>query len=516
MSKLDKNLIKKYFKDQKPPNLKELQIQGLKYTDPYFPPNINCLIGKDPSGNWIDPRKSDQVIKSLEHTFPGCTTGNGSLLFQRISEIEGNWQVFEDKIEMDDVLQGGLGDCYFLTSIAVLSNYPYLIYEKFRTMKYNELGYYEVILFIDGEWQIVFVDDYFVINRDYNNFAFGKPNNYELWAIILEKAWAKVNGGYGLIESGWILEGFRALTGFPTDIICHDNSINEGELFAKILEGSKEKTLMGCSSYGTSDSDIVNGIVQSHAYALAEAKTNGEIDLIKVRNPWGAREWEGPWSDDSPLWTPELRKFVGCKSKNDGIFWIDISNFFTHFSNTSISYILYDSIIKSITIDQINLLKTPLVFNINLQKAGKFSVNTLFPNYRFNRDLQPIQYPIYLVLAKYNDKREIENIYAKGSPKEEIALVQDLSMGNYILWVYLDYEHLKPKKRVKYTLRMACSNQYNVEFMGQDEECKILEYIILDYNKRYNASYIQSSDYYFGHDETLQNEGVVNSIIANR
>ena len=90
MSKLDKNLIKKYFKDQKPPNLKELQIQGLKYTDPYFPPNINCLIGKDPSGNWIDPRKSDQVIKSLEQTFPGCTTGNGSLFFQRISEREGN------------------------------------------------------------------------------------------------------------------------------------------------------------------------------------------------------------------------------------------------------------------------------------------------------------------------------------------------------------------------------------------------------------------------------------------
>ena len=64
-------------------------------------------------------------------------------------------------------------------------------------------------------------------------------------------------------------------------------------------------------------------------------------DLIKVRNPWGAREWEGPWSDDSPLWTPELRKFFGCKSKNDGIFWIDISNFFTHFSASPFYFAVY-------------------------------------------------------------------------------------------------------------------------------------------------------------------------------
>ena len=101
-------------------------------------------------------------------------------------------------------------------------------------------------------------------------------------------------------------------------MICQYNSINEGELFAKILEGSKEKTLVGCSSHGTSESDIV--IVQNHEYALAEAKTNGDLELVKVRNPWEVREWEGPWSDNSSLWTPQLRKFFGRKSKDDGIY----------------------------------------------------------------------------------------------------------------------------------------------------------------------------------------------------
>ena len=44
---------------------------------------------------------------------------------------------------MDDVVQGSLGDCYFLTAISAFSNYPYLIREKFRTIEYNEIGYYE-------------------------------------------------------------------------------------------------------------------------------------------------------------------------------------------------------------------------------------------------------------------------------------------------------------------------------------------------------------------------------------
>ena len=175
-------------------------------------------------------------MEDLEQVFPGCSRGKGALVFKRISELKGNWKVFTDKIEMDDILQGGLGDCYFLTSMAALSNYPYLIKEKFRTTKYNDIGYYEVILFIDGEWQIVFIDDYFAVNsKNKDSFAFAKPNNYELWAIILEKAWAKVNGGYSLIQGGWIREGFQVLTGFPSFVINH-NKIKPRDLFEKLGE----------------------------------------------------------------------------------------------------------------------------------------------------------------------------------------------------------------------------------------------------------------------------------------
>lgn len=29
--------------------------------------------------------------------------------------------------------------------------------------------------------------------------------------------------------------------------------------------------------------------------------------LIKLRNPWGKKEWIGEWSDGSPSWTKEIK-----------------------------------------------------------------------------------------------------------------------------------------------------------------------------------------------------------------
>ena len=39
---------------------------------------------------------------------------------------------------MDDIKQSSLGDCYFLTEISA----PSLVKEKFRTVKYNPLGFF--------------------------------------------------------------------------------------------------------------------------------------------------------------------------------------------------------------------------------------------------------------------------------------------------------------------------------------------------------------------------------------
>lgn len=59
--------------------------------------------------------------------------------------------------------------------------------------------------------------------------------------------------------------------------------------------------------------------------------------LLQIRNPWGSKgEWEGAWSDKSNLWTPDLRRRLGSTDANDGIFFMPLEDYLTHYRETSI------------------------------------------------------------------------------------------------------------------------------------------------------------------------------------
>lgn len=292
---LDPIKITKYWKNMKPPQLLKLKEQNQKFTDPYFPPNTNSLISKNEKGQYTDPIRGPELTTEMEQDCPGWVQ---SLIWKRVTEIKPKWELFEGKIEFDDVKQGQLGDCYFLSAISALAEYPYIIREKFRTNKFNNYGYYEMIFFIDGEWQIVFVDDYFPVSKYGNQFYFGKPNNSELWAILLEKAWCKINGGFTNAIGGIVSEALHCLTGFATEQYRHEE-IDEYELFDKVEEADKQGTIMSSSSKAEESHNKLesSGIVSGHAYTLIEAKAKKDNDLflVKLRNPWGSDEWKGDW-----------------------------------------------------------------------------------------------------------------------------------------------------------------------------------------------------------------------------
>jgi hypothetical protein len=54
------------------------------------------------------------------------------------------------------------------------------------------------------------------------------------------------------------------------------------------------------------------GLITMHAYSLISAaevvKDGKKVQLVKLRNPWGDHEWNGDWSDNSKLWTDEIKK----------------------------------------------------------------------------------------------------------------------------------------------------------------------------------------------------------------
>ena len=65
------------------------------------------------------------------------------------------------KIEDDDIIQGTLGDCYFLSAIAALANQEVYVRRLFYTQKRSDTGAYAVYYLINGEWKMGIIDDYF-------------------------------------------------------------------------------------------------------------------------------------------------------------------------------------------------------------------------------------------------------------------------------------------------------------------------------------------------------------------
>jgi len=81
----------------------------------------------------------------------------------------------------------------------------------------------------------------------------------------------------------------------------------------------------------------VKGLVNGHAYSLIGVAEYQQIKLVKIRNPWGAEKYKGPWSDKSSEWTTDARTALGSVDKNDGVFWMPLSTFKSLFSSFTIA-----------------------------------------------------------------------------------------------------------------------------------------------------------------------------------
>ncbi len=89
------------------------------------------------------------------------------------------------------------------------------------------------------------------------------------------------------------------------------------------------------------------GLVDAHAYSLISTQLitlkNGKTErLLQIRNPWGAKEWNGKWSDNDPLWNDYKSQVTGFESKDDGVFFISFDDYDKFFYLTTICFFRHD------------------------------------------------------------------------------------------------------------------------------------------------------------------------------
>ena len=473
-----------YWKNQTPPQ------SGKLYTDDLFPPNANSLLGLNSNGTPIDSKAYQEKAKNINTNEVG---------FYRASEIFGDkYKLFSEKIEMDDVIQGKLGDCYFLSSVANLCKFPSLIMKLFKTKDTNKDGYYEIILYIDGKPQVVVVDDYLPADKRTKQPVYAQSKGREIWVMLLEKAWAKVNGGYANIISGLPCEALEFLTGlgslaFDTENLSDEDDINEYkyEIIKNVQLADEKNCLITCSTSSNPNIEKV-GLVDGHAYTLvsfhqittSQGKT---VYLFRIRNPWSQGEWSGDWSDKSKLWDSKAKSQVNFQNKEDGIFFMNDTDFFKYFTHVEICYILYDSISVTYTIEGEENLKDASVFNIETEGEGFLSVSVLRKSWRANRELRDKILPTHISVVKYDPKaknrlKTFSDYNGTFESYQTCAINVKVVKGNYLVYVYRDLDHAQFTTDKTMDIKVTCSAKFKHAQMSYDDRDKgfpLLQNIIL-------------------------------------
>lgn len=246
-------------------------------------------------------------------------------------------------------------------------------------------GVYGIRVYVDGRWRYVIVDDYLPVNEK-NELMFTKPvDNKYFWPCILEKALAKMYGGYLALDIEFILESVpRALSmtpeattptntpllasnGFPNTVECRDDDVRrtscaktlqdlsggvgitrflrtaefqKDEWWASMLDMSRSGAIM----VGITDfENALPGIETAHAYRITHVQQVGGIKLVMLSSQWSPQQWKGDWSDDSCLWQSHRDVSMTLRKKRlagDHFgFWMSYNDFLSVFIQVHICHV---------------------------------------------------------------------------------------------------------------------------------------------------------------------------------
>ncbi len=322
----------------------------------------------------------------------------------RPSEL-GLTQLFNEGVDPNDIIQGHVGDCWLMSAIGSLAKFPKFIQEVTfgGITEVSATGKYEIYLWdcVDEDWVCVVIDDRIPVDAETKRPLFARPCGNELWVILLEKAFAKYSyNGWRSMNGGQpacalqMLVGVRAYPRFnkrndgkwsckiatsklrgdvyrrecrgapdcgpvrsnePTTRVatwmspCHSplgaQKLEDEELWWELVWCAQAGYLMGCMINSPTEESKTMNLVGHHMYSLLDIANEpagiAGVRLVQLRNPWGSKEYNGPWCDGSPEWhTSDGKKIaegVGQQDKSDGTFWMPWETFVLLF--TFIEYV---------------------------------------------------------------------------------------------------------------------------------------------------------------------------------
>lgn len=437
-------------------------------------------------------RKFRDIEFDLENDESECLHGLFNSVKYAPADVHRVTQIFDQPRFFDngvagsnDIVQGELQDCWFLSALATVSTAPGLI-EKLCVARDEKVGVYGFIFFRDDSWVTVIIDDMlytrvpkfeelryeeqqlYHLDKDvYNKSArkggkslyFAKSGeNGETWVPLIEKAYAKLHGNFSHIVDGLESDAMEDLTGGVSTVLQSKDILDPDRFWEEELSQANKDRVFGCSfnslsgvrSGAASESQLtVQGLMGDHAYSVLKAIEVKGKRFIVVRNPWGKSEWTGRWSDGSKEWTHEWLEampLLGHVFGEDGQFIMEYSDWLECFAQIDRT-ILFDS--TWVMSSQWLCVPTPplpaawsfgdVSFTFSLSAPTLAVIVLSQIDTRYFRDIAGrARWSLDFVLVKEGEKDPIAEVPHSEFYLRSVNMEIKLDAGNYIVYVRLD------------------------------------------------------------------------------
>ncbi|HEY9667092.1 MAG TPA: C2 family cysteine protease [Coleofasciculaceae cyanobacterium] len=221
----------------------------------------------------------DKWFLGGDHPVAKSSNGNTTYSYQ-----EASGSLFQNGINYQDIDQGGVGDCYFVASLAGTAfRSPDTIRDMFID---NNDGTFTVRFYNGDKSDYVTVDKYLPTTASGNAVFAGwgggsyNESNNELWVALAEKAYAQLN------ESAWIgqdnTNSYQGIAYGTLKAISHITGLNNTGY--KDLEAGDFNSVV--NAFNTDK--IIYLSDGGHAYTLVGY--NATTQMFKVYNPYGSTQ----------------------------------------------------------------------------------------------------------------------------------------------------------------------------------------------------------------------------------
>ncbi|KAH6916489.1 hypothetical protein BKA70DRAFT_1556925 [Coprinopsis sp. MPI-PUGE-AT-0042] len=434
-------------------------------------------------------RKFRDIEFDLENDREGCLYGLVVTETYSPADVHRVTQVFDDPCFFsdglagsNDIVQGELQDCWFLSALATVSTARGLI-EQLCVARDEQVGVYGFIFFKDNNWVSVVIDDmlytrvpkyeelrrqeqelYHYDKEIYNKSArkggkslyFAKSGETgETWVPLVEKAYAKLHGNFSHIVGGLECDAMEDLTGGVSTVLQSKDILDPTRFWEEELSRANKDRIFGCSFNsltGTRNGSrelTIQGLIGDHAYSVLKAVEVKGKRFVIVRNPWGKSEWTGRWSDGSKEWSSEWLEAmpnIGHKFGDDGQFVMEYSDWLECFSQIDRTIIFDSSWIMTSQWLEVPVPPLPAAwsfgdvsFTFSLSAPALAVIVLSQIDTRYFRDIAGrAKWSLHFVLVKEGQREPVAEVPHSEFHLRSVSLEKELEAGNYIVYVRLD------------------------------------------------------------------------------